>query len=318
MIFHADMMLGINADLNAFKQLSPMSVVCSTRIEPPLHPNAGEKILQDFGVWPEEFKKKEFNEFVISQLGTDKVTEGIFAPWMMYKEDYKILGGHDPILKSAREDSDLFNRMLLAGFEFKQPWNSMVYHLTGRGGQFQHGEITQEHEQKSKEWQKLMNNSTMDFIRKWGSQVMHTSLMKPIVVPKYNIAFVVNSCNYDTLRYLEPFCDRIYIEDEMQVLYSYYWDEFQKDTEFDLSKRVLNLNTNDPDGENDIVVFMNNKTLTQQDYETIPYLSRIIGQIESPGIYGVGNLTIKVNSIITYEKKYITLDNTEYLNKLKK
>ena len=318
MIFHADMMLGINADLNAFKQLTPMSVVCSTRIEPPLHPNAGEKILQDFGLWPEEFKKSEFNEFVISNLGTDKVTEGIFAPWMMFKKDYKILGGHDPILKSAREDSDLFNRMLLAGFEFKQPWNSMVYHLTGRGGQFQHGEISKEHEQKSQEWQKLMNNSTMDFIRKWGTQVFHTALMKPIVVPKYNIAFVVTSCNYDTLRYLEPFCDRIYIEDEMQVLYSYYWDEFQKHTEFDLSKRVLNLNTNDPDGENDIVVFMNNKTLTQQDYETIPLISRIMDQIESPGIYSVGNLTIKVNSMITYEKDYITLDNTEYLNKLKK
>ena len=318
MIFHADMMLGINADLNAFKQLTPMSVVCSTRIEPPIHPNAGEKILQDFGMWPEEFKKEEFNDYVTSQLDTDKITDGIFAPWMMFKEDYKILVGHDPILKSAREDSDLFNRMLLAGFEFKQPWNSLVYHLTGRGGQFQHGEITQEHEQKSKEWQKLMNNSTMDFIRKWGTQVFHTPLMKPIVTPKYNIAFVVTSCNYDTLRYLEPFCDRIYIEDEMQVLYSYYWDEFQKDTEFDLSKRVLNLNTNDPDGENDIVVFMNNKTLNQQDYETIPLLSRIMGQIDSPGIYGVGNLTIKVNYIITYEKDYITLDNTDYLNKLKK
>ena len=318
MIFHADMMLGINADLNAFKQLTPMSVVCSTRIEPPIHPNAGEKILQDFGMWPEDFKKEEFNDYVTSQLDTDKVTDGIFAPWMMFKEDYKILVGHDPILKSAREDSDLFNRMLLAGFEFKQPWNSLVYHLTGRGGQFQHGEITQEHEQKSKEWQKLMNNSTMDFIRKWGTQVFHTPLMKPIVTPKYNIAFVVTSCNYDTLRYLEPFCDRIYIEDEMQVLYSYYWDEFQKDTEFDLSKRVLNLNTNDPDGENDIVVFMNNKTLNQQDYETIPLLSRIMDQIESPGIYSVGNLTVKVNSMITYEKNYITLDNTDYLNKLKK
>lgn len=318
MIFHADMMLGINADLNAFKKLTPMSVVCSTRIEPPIHPNAGEKILQDFGMWPEEFKNEEFNQYVTSQLDTDKVTDGIFAPWMMFKKDYKILGGHDPILKSAREDSDLFNRMALAGFEFKQPWNSLVYHLTGRGGQFQHGEITQEHEQKSKEWQKLMNNSTMDFIRKWGTQVFHTPLMKPIVVPKYNIAFVVTSCNYDTLRYLEPFCDRIYIEDEMQVLYSYYWDEFQKETEFDLSKRVLNLNTNDPDGENDIVVFMNNKTLNQQDYENIPLLSRIAGQIDSPGIYGVGNLTIKVNSIITYEKDYITLDNTDYLNKLKK
>lgn len=317
MIFHADMMLGINADLNAFKQLSPMSVVCSTRIEPPLHPNAGEKIIQDFGVWPEEFKKSQFNEFVISQLGTDKITEGIFAPWMMFREDYKILGGHDPILKSAREDSDLFNRMLLAGFEFKQPWNSMVYHLTGRGGQFQHGEVTQEHTEKSKEWQKLMNNSTMDFIRKWGTQVMHTPLMKPIVIPKYNIAFVVKQCGYDLLRYLELFCDRIYIEDDMQVVYSHYWDQVQKNTEFDLSKRVLNLNTNDPDGENDVVVFMDRYALTQEDYNYIPMLSTILTQIESPGQYQLGSMTIKVNHIATYEKDYISLGDREYLSKLK-
>ena len=61
MIFHADMMLGKDADLHAFKHLKPLSVVCSTRIEPPLHPNGGEKILEDFGIWPEEFKESEFD-----------------------------------------------------------------------------------------------------------------------------------------------------------------------------------------------------------------------------------------------------------------
>jgi hypothetical protein len=317
MIFHADMMLGINADLNAYKQLSPMTVVCSTRIEPPLHPNAGEKILQDFGIWPEEFKKSEFNEFVISQLGTDKITEGIFAPWMMYREDYKILQGHDPILKSAREDSDLFNRMLLAGFEFKQPWNSMVYHLTGRGGQFQHGEVTQDHKLKSEEWQKLMNNSTMDFIRKWGSQVLHTPLMKPIVVPKYNMAFVIKNCTYDILRYLEPFCDRTYIEDSTREIYSQYVENVQEDTEFELSKRVFNISSNDPEAENDVVVEMDMKALTEKDYQILPILSRVLNQIEQPGIYQLENLTIKVNTIATYEREYITLENREYLSKLK-
>jgi hypothetical protein len=64
MIFHADMMLGKDADLEAYKHMASKVVVCSTRIEPPLHPNAGEKILQDFGVWPEDFKENEFNEFV--------------------------------------------------------------------------------------------------------------------------------------------------------------------------------------------------------------------------------------------------------------
>ena len=87
MIFHADMILGKNADLQAWNQLQKKTVVCSTRIEPPLHPNAGEKILMDFGVWPEEFKEEAFDEFVARENNSSQVTEGIFAPWMMYKGD---------------------------------------------------------------------------------------------------------------------------------------------------------------------------------------------------------------------------------------
>ena len=88
MIFHADMMLGKDADLKAFKHLKPKTVVCSTRIEPPIHPNAGEKILLDFGMWPEEFKEKKIDKYVESQLEETKTTEGIFAPWMMYKKEF--------------------------------------------------------------------------------------------------------------------------------------------------------------------------------------------------------------------------------------
>jgi glycosyltransferase involved in cell wall biosynthesis len=88
MIFHADMMLGKDADYKAYQHLKPKTVVCATRVEPPLHPNNGEKILIDFGMWPEEFKKDEFNQYVEEHLEDDKVTYGIFAPWMMYKEDF--------------------------------------------------------------------------------------------------------------------------------------------------------------------------------------------------------------------------------------
>jgi hypothetical protein len=49
MIFHADMMLGKDADLKAYQNLLHKTVVCSTRIEPPLHPEGPEKIVKDFG-----------------------------------------------------------------------------------------------------------------------------------------------------------------------------------------------------------------------------------------------------------------------------
>ena len=63
--FHADMILGVDADKYLIEHYKPQSVVCSTRIEPPLHPPGPEKIVQDFGLWPEEIKWDEFNQFVV-------------------------------------------------------------------------------------------------------------------------------------------------------------------------------------------------------------------------------------------------------------
>lgn len=309
MIFHADMILGKNADYNAFNQLQEKTVVCSTRIEPPLHPNAGEKILMDFGVWPEEFKEEAFNAFVERENKTAQVTEGIFAPWMMYKKDYALLGGHDPILKSAREDSDIFNRMLLAGFKFVQPWSSLVYHFTGRGGQFQHGSVG---EKKDEEWQQLMNNSTREFIRKWGSNVKHTSLMKPIVTPKYNIGFAVIHCNLQLLDALEPWCDRIYIDDEMGVLFASYYEYEHKRTSYDLKKRVLTLGHQNPHEYDDIVVEIDGKTFNNQEFQILQQLPEILYEQGQPGKFKLGNMTITINRLEESQDSFIHV-TTSYL-----
>ena len=290
MIFHADMMLGIDADLNAFKHLKNKTVVCSTRVEPPIHPNAGEKILQHFGMWPEEFQTKEFNEFVETQLSSDKVTEGIFAPWMMYKDEFLSIGGHDPRLHSAREDSDVFNRLLLGGFEFKQPWNSLVYHLTGRGGQFQHGKVTQDETQKSDEWRKLMNNSTREFIRKWKSTVKHTPLMKPIVSPVYDIGIQIVNSNENLLGAVEPWGHNVYID----LDYGDYIDREQPNTEDNL---VLKISPIDEKPKNGIVIRIDGKTFTQQDYLYLHEIGNIISQSGDIGKFKVGNLIIEINKI---------------------
>ena len=309
MIFHADMILGKDADYNAYNQLQEKTVVCSTRIEPPLHPNAGEKILMDFGVWPEEFKEEAFNAFVERENKTPQVTEGIFAPWMMYKKDYVTLGGHDPILKSAREDSDIFNRMLLAGFNFIQPWSSLVYHFTGRGGQFQHGSVG---EKKDEEWQQLMNNSTREFIRKWGSNVKHTSLMKPIVTPKYNIGFAVKHSNLQLLDALEPWCDRIYIDDEMGVLFASYYEYEHKRTSYDLRKRVLTLGYQDPHEYDDIIVEIDGKQFNNQDFQVLQQLPEILQEQGHPGKFKLGNMTITVHRLEESQNSLIHV-TTSYL-----
>lgn len=304
MIFHADMMLGKDADLKAWEHLAENTVVCSTRIEPPLHPNAGEKILIDFGIWPEEFKEQAFDIFVEREMQTNKVTEGIFAPWMMYKKDFEKIGGHDPILKSAREDSDIFNRMLLAGFTFKQPWSSLVYHLTGRGGQFQHGQVG---EKKDEEWQQLMNNSTREFIRKWGSTVKHSSLMKPIVSPKYNIGIAAKHCNLQLLDALEPWCDRIYLDDEMGVLFASYYEYEHKRTSYDLRKRVLTLGYQDPHEYDDVVVEVDGKAFNNDDFQLIQLLPDILKEQGQPGKFKLGNLIITVYRLTEVQDTLINL-----------
>jgi glycosyltransferase involved in cell wall biosynthesis len=303
MIFHADMMLGKDADLKAYQHLDPKTVVCSTRIEPPIHPNAGEKILLDFGMWPEEFKQTEFNQYVEEHLSDTKITNGIFAPWMMYKTDFMELGGHDPILHSCREDSDIFNRMQLAGYKFIQLWNSLVYHLTGRGAGSFDGDA-----ERHSAWKAAMDRSTMEFIRKWGSTVNHTALLEPIVLPKYNIAFRVENCTQQLLSILEPWCDRIYSDAEWMK----YITLEQSKTMYNLRERCHSLTGTDRYDYDDIIVEIDGSRFTQQDFAYIQRLSEILNtsdlsnEFSQPGEqFELGNLKITIMSVQTYEKNLI-------------
>jgi len=302
MIFHADMMLGKNADFKAYQNLLHKTVVCSTRIEPPIHPNAGEKIQIDFGMWPEEWKKEEFNQYVDTQLNETKTTEGIFAPWMMYKSEFlEILGGHDPILHSCREDSDLFNRMKLAGFTFIQPWNSLVYHLTGRGAGSFSGD-----KDRHDSWQLQMLNSTKEFIRKWQSNVKHSNLMNPIISPRYNIQAVIRNCHENLLEALEPWFDCVYVQTDLPELVNRYVNKEQVNTKFDLTNRIkFFIEESFPSSEIDILVEIDGNSFTVQSYNIIQSLSDIITDSGDIGKFELNGLSITINKLTTYEANLI-------------
>ena len=219
-------------------------------------------------MYPEEFKEDEFDEFVEKNKDITKITYGIFAPWMMYKKEFLELGGHDPRMHSSREDSDVFNRMLLAGFEFLQSWNSLVYHLTGRGaGSF--GGDEKRHEQ----WKKDMEASTLEFIRKWGQNVNHTSLMHPIVYPVYNKSVIINNPTPQLEKTLEPWFN----------------------------------------GGKDIIVEVDGDTFNNEDFRHIQNLGGIIGHDEQlgeeelPCEFGLGGLKITINNLDSFEQELITL-----------
>ena len=66
-----------------------------------------------------------------------ETTEGIFAPWAIYKKDFQEINGHDPLYApQSKEDSDIFNRFVLNGYELIQTWRGFVYHMTCRGSRF--------------------------------------------------------------------------------------------------------------------------------------------------------------------------------------
>lgn len=306
MIFHADMMLAKDADYHAFKHLKKHHVVCSTRIEPPLHPEGLEKIVKDFGLWPETniengFKENDFDQFVeeCKEKYNSKITYGCFAPWMMYKQDFIEIGMHDPIMRSAREDSDVFNRMILNNYKLLQSWQSFVYHLTCRGGQFEHGVLTKDHSQKSKDWQKLMHESTLEFIRKWGSNVLHDAYLNPIIKNKYNIGFVINNCPEQLIGYLEPWCNNIYVDCNIDN----YINTQQKTTAFNLSERVKSITAQQP---NDILIEFNGAQINQERFIFLTeQLSDIITDSGDIGEFEYDIFKIKIKSIQTYHNQLI-------------
>jgi glycosyltransferase involved in cell wall biosynthesis len=307
MIYHADMyaLPGLDEEVN--KYIKPGVVVSGTRIEPPLHPDGPEKILKDYGIEPEEFKEQELlREY--ESFKKDTITEGIFAPWAIYKSDFQKIGGHDPLYApQSKEDSDIFNRFVLAGYKLVQTWEGFVYHMTCRGSRFADGAKRNPDGQvfmknrETDEWLKQNHKSTRNFIRKWGHFVKHNALLKPIVPPKYDIGFVVNNCGHDLLYELEPWCSTIYTDWGTKT----YIETEQENTMFDLKKRVKSKVENNTD--NDIVVEFDAKEFTPEQFNIIGNLSEILSNDEEleVGEFELGIFKIKVNEIKTYEGELI-------------
>ena len=285
MIFHADMYLCPKADEEIDKYLEPGKVVSLTRIEPPLHPDGPEKILVDFGIEPEEFDEEGLLEWV-NQWGEskEKVTDGIFAPWCIMKDDFTRINGHDPLFApQSKEDSDIFNRFMLAGYEFIQTWEGYVYHMTCRGSRFKDGAKRNPDGQvfmknrETDEWLIQNLKSTRNFIRKWGSMVKHNEYLKPIIPPKYDIGLIIKNCTYDILYALEPYCNQLYLEDT-SLIDDYLKEEGDK-SGFDLGGKLL---TRDFKPHNDVLIEFDALQMTQESYNIFLQFPDILGESGEP------------------------------------
>lgn len=300
-IFHADMIMSHNYIENMVKHLETATVVSATRIEPPLHPKGKEKIIMDFGIdfdsldieGFEQYARKKQKEF------KNKTTEGIFAPWMMYKSDFQYINGHDSIFAPfPYEDSDIFNRMLLNGFKFVQSWSALVYHLTCRGHRW-----NKQIQKDDDDYKKFEINARRNYIRKWGVWIENDEYHKPILYPRFKKSLVLDIGNKKNVDYksfikeIEVWFDHIsviHIDDIVQE----YINEEQIKTNYNLSNKFNEFDSS-------VVVSINLDTFNQDDFNIIQNLSKIIQDSGEIGVFSIGNIEIEINKLEDISKSLI-------------
>jgi len=317
-IFHADMFVGENYTKNLVKHLERGKVVSATRVEPPLHPSGKEKITRDFGVWPEEFREDDFIKFVKEEQerSKDQTTKGIFAPWAMYKEDFLKIGGHDPLFAPfPYEDSDIFQRFLLAGYEVLQSRDALVYHLTCRGHKWTDDKIIAKVDDS---WEALENNARKNFIRKWGSWVMNDEWMCPIIIPKYNTCLIADNVDsVEQLDNLEPwFCHTVI--DSFDLVAQYLYRE-QPNTTLDMSERISSKEMEEY-SDYGVKIYIDLHQLTPEEYGTLGKMNLILDELNkttSPefkarpfeGDYQLGNIKVHIESLDNITDSLIVAEN---------
>lgn len=289
-IMHADMIMGPNYIQNLLKHIKPKIVVCGTRIEPPLHPQGREKITKDFGTDFDDLNIRAFEKYCYEQqnLDKDKTTRGMFAPWIIYKKDFLGIGGHDPLFAPfPYEDSDIFQRWILSGYELIQSRDAFVYHLTCRGHRW--SETIGKDDEYYKE---VSKKAARNYIRKWGCWIKNDEYQYPLMSPKYNIGIEIKGrMEVSDIYQIEPWCNSLYLQD-CESKYAYILEE-QKNTFYDLENKIKPIT----DEKNDDITLSFDKGFpkTQELWNLITNISDFIDEANEGEIYGDENVTVTVN-----------------------
>lgn len=297
---HNDIVLAPGFIENLEKHISKNNVVSYTTIEPPIftrHERPG-KIIHDFGISLETFKKDNLFEFVNKkqQEYNNKTEPGITFFMCLSREVLLNIGGLDNLYNPMFcEDDDLIFRLKLKQMNLITSLDSICYHFVSKTSRF-----SEDYQSKT---QQIEKNSNRNFIRKWGSR-------NPKV--KYNIAYVVHNCQLPALETLELFCDRIYVNEKFNV--GRMWDYVeleQENTSFDLSKRVLTIENNDPVAENDIIVEFDLLNFNPESFNILQQLPDIIKENGEPGTFELDIFKITINSIQEYQNELIFISKPE-------
>lgn len=309
-IFHSDMICGKNYLENMLKHYVEQTVVCATRIEPDgIYPSGKEKILKPFGVEFYEFKREEFESFIEQEQkdSKDKTTNGIFAPWLISKEDFLAIGGHDAksFAPYPEEDADLFLRFHLAGYKLIQSRDSLCWHWISRGHRSWAKNGVGKDDNMFNFYQ---NRARRNYVRKWRRWMKFDENHHPISHKVFNIGFVVTGVETtDFIHFLEPWCSNIFV-DNWEVAEKYISLE-QPTTKIDLKQRVKKLE-DEENSKNDILIYFNYKDFMSNpkgNPQIIVNLSDILSDpdIENNSEFEYGIFRMKTNIINDISKTLI-------------
>ena len=294
----SDMVICKNYDVEILKNLEDNMILCSTRIEPPLHGNSGEKHTHDFGTDPTKFNLKKFNKYTES-IKEDKITEYFFAPFT------------------------------LNNVKIKQTWNALVYHFTctsSRGPEWFNQENKEA--QKRVELQQQADYIEMHrIIRNWGKFQHDTNKLK-----YYKISAFIRNINSEeslhTFLNIESAFNKIYVEtpkiielaqqvyDNMQIPankllsisddnwkeYGYMYNQTQsKDRIFSIDDNIL---------DDDIIVeFDINECTPDKIMNFISKIQYIIEDTSEVGSYEHDIFKIRINKHIDRSSELIQITN---------
>ena len=307
----SDMVISKDYDFYISKHVRPGIVLSSTRIEPPLHGPGSEKHTIDFGLYPEQFKYDDFQKYC-NDHREDRITNYFFAPFTMYKEVWNSIGGHDTQSRRSREDSDVLNRLILAGNEIIQTWEALVYHFTctsSRGKDWFNPKNT-----KAQERVKLQEAADQielrRFVKKWGT-FSHGSPIDYFY--KIDAYINVNEDNIGKLDAIEPYFNNIYLQDDAEIEINRDFNEIAntllniKPKDWDkysylYNKSNLDSFTNNPPKDIDVLVTFNLSTINPITFkDIIQNLQHIINQTDELGKFeymGFGVEIRRKNNII--------------------
>ncbi len=322
----SDMVICKDYDLEILKKLEPGMVLCSTRIEPPLHGNSGEKITYDFGLDPTQFNLQAFTDYAESQK-QDKCTEYFFAPFTLHKEVWTSIGGHDTQFRRSREDSDVLARLVLNNVSIVQTWSAIVYHFTctsSRGPNW-FDKSNKEAQERAQIQQTADNIEMGRFFKKWGSfshdikKAKHFNIVANVLGDTLELQKFVN---------FETFFDTVYVEDLaiVEVVQDYY------DRLHTVANKLIGISDDDwkkygyiyntlkasdrikplSDSVGDVVVEFNlNQVSTNYIGEFVTKLQDIVEEVGDTGSFEYGPFKITINRIQDRAAELIKVNNPE-------